>query len=288
MVSFSIDENHINYCSPSCVKFFGGEIEHEFRSEPHAWIAYVHPDDVAAIYESVMRLCEQGAVEVECRIVRADKSIIWARARQKIVYDPATGRSKRFDLMLSDITDRKKAEIKLRASESSLARSQEVGHIGSWHFDVAAQQMVWSDELYRVLGLSPDKHSATYETFFEIVHPDDMAPAQESFKDFFMGNRDSFEYVHRIIRKDTAEVRYVHERCVHERDADGMVIRSIGTIQDITERKQAEEKTAEHLRELEQWYRVTLNREDRVLELKAEVNTLLERLGEQRKYGKAE
>ena len=288
ILSFLIDDSCFSYISPSCIHFFGRNIEDTYGNEPHGWVSFVHPDDIGAVYESVMHLQDLGEAAVECRIVRSDGSVIWALARQKIIYDRETGRGDRFDLMLTDITERKRAEQKLCESEALLARSQQVAHIGSWQLEVSKQEMIWSEELYRVLGLTPGKHPATYGTFFEIVHPDDMPPAQVAFSDFFNGNNDSLEYVHRIIRKDTAEVRYVYERCVHERGADGTIVRSIGMIQDITERKQAEEKVAGHLRELEQWYRVTLNREDRVLELKKEINTLLERLGEQPKYVKAE
>ena len=286
ILSFLIEDSCFSYVSQSCMHFFGSNIEDKYGREPHAWVSFVHPDDIGAVYDSVMQLQEQGEAAAECRIVRFDGSVIWALARQKLIYDRETGQGKRYDLMLTDITERKRAEQKLRESEALLARSQQVAHIGSWQLEVSKQEMIWSDELYSVLGLTPGKHPPTYGTFFEIVHPDDMPPAQVAFSDFFNGNNDSLEYVHRIIRKDTAEVRYVYERCVHERSADGVIVRSIGMIQDITERKQAEEKAAEHLRELEQWYRATLNREDRVLELKNEINTLLEKLGEQPKYGK--
>jgi PAS domain S-box-containing protein len=261
-------------------------IEHSVSA--HWWVERVHPDDVRRVEDGFYSVVNNPKIDYwqdEYRFRKADGSYAMVMDRGYILRD-SDGRALRMVGAMLDITERKHSEQKLSESEALLARSQQVAHIGSWQLDVAAKQMVWSDELYRVLGFSPDKHVVTYETFFEIVHPDDMPAAWDFFMAFFSGEKDSLEYSHRIIRKDTSEIRYIYERCINERDADGTIVRFIGMIQDITERKQAEEKSAEHLRELEQWYRVTLNREDRVLELKDEVNTLLKRLGEEPKYGK--
>ena len=152
--------------------------------------------------------------------------------------------------IIRDITNRKQAEEALRQSASLLARSQEIAHVGSWMLDVAANQLTWSDEAYRIFGLKPQEFGATYEAFLDIVHPDDRAAVDAAYTGSLREGKDTYEIEHRIVHKDTGEVRYVSEKCIHERDGSGQILRSIGMTQDITDSKQAEferETTVEFL-----------------------------------------
>lgn len=135
---------------------------------------------------------------------------------------------------------RRQAEEALRESEDFLKRAQEIAHLGSWKLDLASNRITWSDEVYRIFGLQPQEFSATYEAFLEHIHPDDRAAVDKAFADSVRENRDSYEIEHRIVRKKTGEIRLVHEKCEHFRDATGRVVRSIGMVHDITERRQAE------------------------------------------------
>jgi len=150
-----------------------------------------------------------------------------------------------------DITERKKTEDALRESEASLARSQEIAHVGSWTLDLADNSLTWSDEVYRIFGLKPQEFEATYEAFLESVHPDDRRIVDDAYSDSLDHEEEYYNIDHRVIRRDTGEIRYVHEKCVHERDSTGKVIRSIGMVQDVTETKLAEEKLLTYAHELE-------------------------------------
>ncbi|MHB9097420.1 MAG: CheR family methyltransferase [Syntrophales bacterium] len=141
-----------------------------------------------------------------------------------------------------EITKRKQAEEEIRRSEERLKRAQEIAHLGSWELDLAANRLTWSDEVYRIFGLRPQKFTATYEAFLERVHPDDRGAVDAAYAESIRENLDAYEIEHRVIRKHTGEVRFVHERCQHFRDASGTIIRSGGMVHDITERKQAEEE----------------------------------------------
>jgi PAS domain S-box-containing protein len=138
----------------------------------------------------------------------------------------------------------------LQDSNTQLSRAQEIAHLGSWELDLVKDQLTWSDEVYRIFGLQPQEFSATYEAFLEAVHPEDRAAVDATYSGSIQVGRDSYEIEHRVVRGSTGEVRIVHEKCEHFRDQDGQIIRSVGMVHDITERKRAEEELHRTLEEL--------------------------------------
>lgn len=135
-----------------------------------------------------------------------------------------------------DITTRKAAEEKLRESDERLRRSESIAHVGSWELDLATNRLTWSEEAYRIFGLKPQEVELTYAVFLEQVHPEDRDRVTTAFSESLQAQHDSYEIEHRVVRKSTQEIRYVHEKCEHLRDARGQVVRSIGMVQDITDR----------------------------------------------------
>jgi PAS domain S-box-containing protein len=131
-----------------------------------------------------------------------------------------------------------------------LNRAQQIAHLGSWELDLVHNRLTWSDEVYRIFGLQPQEFGATYEAFLEAVHPDDRAAVNRAYSDSLSEGKSSYEITHRVVRKGAGEIRWVHEKCEHQRDETGRIVRSIGMVQDITERKRAEEQMR-HAQKLE-------------------------------------
>lgn len=170
-----------------------------------------------------------------------------SKGRQKIICRYAgeivqTPNGDRLISIAEDITEKKRAEELLIRSEALLKESQKIAGIGSWELDLVRNRLAWSDEVYRIFGLEPQEFGATYEAFLDHVHPDDRAAVDAAYSGSVREGKDAYEIEHRVVRKASGAIRHVHEKCLHSRDAAGAIIRSVGTVHDITERKQLQEE----------------------------------------------
>lgn len=154
-----------------------------------------------------------------------------------------------------NITQRKKIEEELKIKERSLAKAQRIAHLGNWDWDIVTNDLYWSDEIYRIFGLAPQEFGATYEAFLDTVHPEDRAMVERSVDEALQYNM-PYSIEHRIVLPD-GYIRIVHEQAEVMRDDTGQAIRMAGTVQDITERKKAEEDRRQLREELTHVSRVT-------------------------------
>ncbi|HYL76765.1 MAG TPA: PAS domain S-box protein [Bryobacteraceae bacterium] len=140
----------------------------------------------------------------------------------------------------TDITERKRAEEKLRLSERQLAESQLLAHIGSWNWDIRTNALTWSEETFRILGLDPKTFHPTHEAFLERVHPDDRGPIAADLEKA-LKTKEPVSYYVRMTRSD-GEVRTL---CCQGRvvaDEQGNPVRMFGYAQDVTAQRLAEEQ----------------------------------------------
>jgi diguanylate cyclase (GGDEF)-like protein/PAS domain S-box-containing protein len=133
------------------------------------------------------------------------------------------------------------AEIKLRASQEALAEAQAIAHVGNWEIDQRTGRVSWSDEVFRIFGVDPQTFVPSYEAILNRTHPDDRAPLGKAYADALatLSKEQSHKVLsidHRIVLDD-GSTRFVHERGRMIFDEKGDPASSIGTVQDITERK---------------------------------------------------
>lgn len=139
-----------------------------------------------------------------------------------------------------DITIRKKAEETIQNKTNQLMEAQQLAHIGSWEWDVSSNKIEWSDELYRIYGLTPQELEADYETYLKYIHPDDRTYANEIVQQALKDHQ-PFRFFHRIINGDGKE-RIISSTGKVFIDKAGKVIKMSGTAQDVTDQKNYEER----------------------------------------------
>lgn len=139
----------------------------------------------------------------------------------------------------NDISEQKRAEEALRQSQTRLTEAQRIAHIGSWELNLADKKLTWSDEIYRIFEIDPQQFRASYEAFLELVHPQDRDVVHRAYAES-VANRHPYNIVHRLLMPD-GRIKFVREQCETSYDSDGHPTRSLGTAQDITEQKRAEE-----------------------------------------------
>ena len=141
---------------------------------------------------------------------------------------------------VTDVTRRLKAERALRTSQASLADAQRIAHLGNWDLDLTQNTLTWSEEIYHIFELDPAAFGASYEAFLEAVHPEDRERVDQAYR-ASLEDRRPYDIVHRLLMPD-GRVKHVHERCETQFDASGRPLRSVGTVQDISEQELAEEE----------------------------------------------
>ncbi len=145
-----------------------------------------------------------------------------------------------FSLCMKKTRTQELVEDALLRSEESLREAQRLAHIGSWELDLQSRTLSWSDEIHRIFGTDRERFNVSYEAFLNLVHPDDRADVDRVYIES-VANREPYAIEHRLLLPD-GSIKYVHDRCETFYGEDGVPLRSIGTVQDITERTLGEQE----------------------------------------------
>jgi PAS domain S-box-containing protein len=157
------------------------------------------------------------------------------------------------NVVVQDITERKRAEQELRRSEAHLAEGQRLSKMGSWTWNISTGELFWSAEQFRIFNLDPEKGAPPLAAALQLVHGEDRSFVQQALETAVREEND-FEWDCRIVASD-GTVKTVHTTA-HPVFESGQLAEYIGTTVDITERKQAEEALHEAREELTRVSRV--------------------------------
>jgi PAS domain S-box-containing protein len=149
---------------------------------------------------------------------------------------------------LVDVTERTRAEEEVRRSRNALAEAQRIGGVGSWEWDPVADKATWSDQLYRIFGVDPKDPALGYKEALSYIHPDDVGVFADDVKRAIEGPL-RYNSNYRILRGGK-DLRYLHSQGEVTRDASGKATWMVGFVEDITERKLAEEAILKSREEL--------------------------------------
>lgn len=133
----------------------------------------------------------------------------------------------------------KQSKLALQTSEAGLREAQRVARLGSFEWNIKTGELQWSDEHFRIWGLEPGSITPSYELFLQRIHPSDLDLVQNTLN-LALQDSKSYECFHRICFPDGAE-RYIHGRAELSADHENRPIKMIGTVQDITQLKNAED-----------------------------------------------
>ncbi len=140
--------------------------------------------------------------------------------------------------LVEDNSERKEAEKKIKESEHYLREAQKYSHIGHWKRDFITNEVARSKELLRIYNLDSNNPNIPKEVFYNLIHPDDVDMVINAFSNS-LKNGTEYNITFRLLFDD-GKIKYVNEKGKSEYDAKGNPIRSMGIIQDITEKKRKE------------------------------------------------
>ncbi|RPH37993.1 PAS domain S-box protein [bacterium] len=144
--------------------------------------------------------------------------------------------------LLEEIAERRKAEAVIRKRDKQLVEAQQIAQMGNWEWDIRSNTLTWSEEMHRIYGLRQDESPESFQDFLAHVHPEDLAVVREKVRRAF-SEKEPFSFDHRIVLPD-GSMRTLHGEGGVVLDSSGEIVRMVGTGQDITERKKAEENIA--------------------------------------------
>ena len=241
----SLPDGKYEYVSPAAARIFGYPPEAWYEN-PCLIREIIHPD-WHSYFETEWENLLNGHVPptYEYKIIHKDKSVRWINQRNILVKGD-NGSPVAIEGILSDITDRKRAEEALRTSEAQLSNAMNIAQLGYWEYNVANDLFIFNDHFYAIFRTSAEQvggyqmSSARYAQLF--VHPDDMPVVGLEIQKAIESTDPNYsrQIEHRIIYADGG-IGYISVRFFIVKDNQGRTVKTYGANQDITERKQAEE-----------------------------------------------
>jgi len=207
-----------------------------------SWIAIIHPEDRFILEDALkQRLRDEATpLDVTYRVIKPlDGKVYWMHHTAQALQKDTQGHLLPVLGVLQDITEHKLFELSLTESESLLNKMQTIAKLGSFDYDILSRKGSFTKECAEITGFK-NKNEISFDEWLTIVHPDDQESNQKAF-DLCKREGANYDQEYRIITKDKQELKWLHGlgTVVFK---DGIAKNFMGTIQDITQRKLAEEK----------------------------------------------
>lgn len=246
----------------------------------------MHPDDLEIyINETIPRYenTKDGEIiENTYRMKHKNGSWLWLNFRETIFERNHDGKPKQILGMMADVTERKKAEEELKESEKRLSEAQELAHIGSWEYTIDPDTVVWSKELFNIFELPSDLSAPKYSEQPPFYTEESFAKLDKVVEECVQHGI-PYEIELDIITS-SGSIKQIISIGTAKKDSNNKIIGCYGTAQDVTERKQAEDALRKRTAQIERMNEMYVGREGRMIDLKREVNALLEELGQPSRY----
>ncbi|HWR32058.1 MAG TPA: PAS domain S-box protein, partial [Chitinophagaceae bacterium] len=213
---------------------------------------YADPEERKKMAGIIM---QQGHVEdFELQVVKKNREIIWVSANIRIVRDEK-GEINYFEGVLEDITEKKKAEVQLKNLSSRLQLALKATNVGIWDWDILNNTSIWDDEMFKMYDVDKNNCADISEEWERAIHPDDLPGVNDELQSAIKGEKElNAEF--RVIWKDKS-IHYLKGHALVQRNENGKAVRMIGTNEDITQRKLAEEEILQLNRNLDQFANIT-------------------------------
>ncbi len=244
----------VTYANKAFLDLCGYSLE-----EVLAMYTYEFYEDKVSAKKRLSGIIQKNSLEGELVAIKKNGNKITVRSSVNLVKD-VKGSPICIMGAFMDITSSKQAQQKLIDSKEKLDEAQRIAKIGSWDLDLLNNVLTWSDEIYRIFEIDPAEFGASYQAFLDAIHPDDRASVDFAYT-LSLKTKQLYNITHRIICK-SGKIKHVHERCETIYDENGNALFSRGTVQDITETKEAESrrirseaalKEAQHMAKIGNW-----------------------------------
>jgi len=238
----------VAYISPQSIDILGISAE-ALMGDGERFFDLIHPADRPDYWAALeASATTQQPFFQEYRIVTPTGQEKWLRAHSQPQPLPQGG--VRWLGIALEITGRKQAEHDLILASRRLQEAQRIAQIGNWEMDLWTNTLHWSEEIFRIFEIDPQRFGASYEAFLQAIHPEDRAAVHEAYSRH-LWDKQPYKIAHRLLFPD-GRIKYVQEQCETLYDASGNPYLSQGTVQDVTELKQVEMALAELNADLEQ------------------------------------
>jgi PAS domain S-box-containing protein len=199
------------------------------------FMSFVHPEDKEMVAERIAESIKQVKPHnFFYRIITANGKVKILQAIGEVLADEE-GVPYKFLGTAQDVTEKELLIERLQESERLYKQAQAISHVGNWTWDIRANKISWSDELYKIFGLWPQDEEVTFERYLSFIHADDREKALTYIKQT-LSNHQPFENTYTAVL-DNDDVKYIHSKGEVELDATGKPVKLYGICQDVTEQQ---------------------------------------------------